>query len=191
MMWATEFGPSHEGRAAAVLADGSEPKPAVFDAGSSANMHRTSDWWVYDGTLGTPRASEVRAACSCGWRGERQVAIDWERVDPDAPDAYELAAPYSDWKQHIREVERRTVPVPTDVQDLLDQIWQRLTLLAKDAPLAALRAVAALEETLAETGRSSAVWAWQDEQDWGVIATKLGLSEDHSRALLRKYSRLY
>ncbi|QEV64374.1 hypothetical protein CP982_00505 [Streptomyces spectabilis] len=188
MMWATEFGPSHEGRAAAVLADGSEPKPALFDAGSSAEVYETSDWWVYDGTLGTPRARAVRGACACGWRGEERFAIDWERVDPDAPDAYDLTGPYRAWKRHVGEVERRTVSLPADVQHLLEQLHERLTVLAEDAPLAALRAVGALEHTLAETGQRAAFGAWQDEQDWDAIATKLGLTEAHSRARLHKYN---
>ncbi|MFF9897047.1 hypothetical protein [Streptomyces longispororuber] len=140
VMWESQFGPSHEGRAAAVLDDGSEPKPALFDAGSSADMYQTSDWWVYDGTLGTPRACALRAACSCGWRGEKQFTIDWEHIDPDAPDDYDVRGPYDAWKRHVDVVERPTVPLPTDVQGLLEQVQQRLTALAEDAPLAALRA---------------------------------------------------
>ncbi|WP_172381147.1 hypothetical protein [Streptomyces sp. MNP-20] len=191
VMWESQFGASHEGRAAAVLDDGSEPKPAVFDAGSSAEMYQTSDWWVYDGTLGTPRASALRAACSCGCRGDEQFAIDWERVDPDAPDEYDLSGSYGAWKGHVDEVERQAVPLPADVQDLLEQLQQRLSVLAGDAPLAALRAITALDETLAETGRKAVSGVWQDDPDWGAIATNLGLTEADSRARLHKYGHLY
>ncbi|WP_278194093.1 hypothetical protein [Streptomyces sp. AN091965] len=40
VMWESQFGASHEGRAA-VLVDGSEPRPALFDAGSSAEICQT------------------------------------------------------------------------------------------------------------------------------------------------------
>ncbi|MEI5100883.1 hypothetical protein RB200_23075 [Streptomyces sp. PmtG] len=188
VMWESQFGASHEGRAAAVLDDGSEPKPALFDAGSSAEVYQTSDWWVYDGTLGAPRASALRAACSCGWRGEEQHTVDWRRIDPDAPDDYDVSGPYRAWKRHVDAVERQTVPLPADVQDLLEQVRQRLTVLAEDAPLAALRAIAALEETVAETGQSAVSGVRQDELDWGAIATKLGLTEADSRTRLYKYN---
>ncbi|MEV0445554.1 hypothetical protein AB0I84_12135 [Streptomyces spectabilis] len=188
MMWESQFGASHEGRAAAVLDDGSEPKPALFDAGSSADMYQTSDWWVYDGTLSTPQASALRAACSCGWRGEEQFTIDWGHIDPDAPDDYDVSGPYGAWKRHVDTVERQTVPLPADVQDLLEQVQQRLTALAEDAPVAALRAIATLEETLADTGQSAALGVGQDDPDWGAIATKLGLTEADCRARLYKYN---
>ncbi len=48
LMWkAGEFGRAHQGRPGALLADGSEPEPLVFDIGSSASVHRSSDWWFY------------------------------------------------------------------------------------------------------------------------------------------------
>ena len=57
-MWEyDEFAGEHDGRAAAVLADGSEPKPMLYDTGSTANFHETSDWWVYDGTRRAPLAT--------------------------------------------------------------------------------------------------------------------------------------
>lgn len=47
-MWKTgEFGRAHQGRPGALLADGSEPEPLVFDIDSSASVHRSSDWWFY------------------------------------------------------------------------------------------------------------------------------------------------
>ncbi|MGW2631263.1 hypothetical protein ACWC2K_18245 [Streptomyces chattanoogensis] len=123
MEWKTEeFGASHEGRAGAVLADGSEPTPMYFDAGSGGGGHSTSDWWVYDGTLGAPRASELRASCSCGWRGTSRYPIDWSDVPEDCPYAYDTSGPYDDWEQHIAEVEAQTVPLPDELTDLLHQV---------------------------------------------------------------------
>ncbi|MGW1843005.1 hypothetical protein [Streptomyces sp. NPDC001966] len=49
-MWETEgFGGEHEGRPGALLADGTEPGPAYFDSGSGSTVHRSTDWYVYDG----------------------------------------------------------------------------------------------------------------------------------------------
>lgn len=47
-MWKTgKFGRAHQGRPGTLLADGSELEPLVFDIGSSASVHRSSDWWFY------------------------------------------------------------------------------------------------------------------------------------------------
>ncbi|MGW9116214.1 hypothetical protein ACWGRV_06110 [Streptomyces sp. NPDC055663] len=49
-MWETDgFGGEYEGRPGALLADGTEPGPAYFDSGSGSTMHRSTDWYVYDG----------------------------------------------------------------------------------------------------------------------------------------------
>ncbi|MER6639098.1 hypothetical protein [Streptomyces microflavus] len=59
-MWQTEeFGVAHAGRPGVLLADGSEPGPVYFDTGSSANFHRSSDWWIYTGELGALVAGAV------------------------------------------------------------------------------------------------------------------------------------
>lgn len=84
--WENEgFGASHRGRPGAVLADGTEPKPAIFDLGSGTHFHETSDWWVYDGdTPRAPHATALRAACSCGWRGTALHPVDWQQVTAEA-----------------------------------------------------------------------------------------------------------
>jgi hypothetical protein len=111
MEWQSEqFGAAHEGRAAAVLADGSEPEPVYFDIGSGGSMHRTSDWWVYDGTLRAPLATGLRAACSCSWRGTTRYPVDWDDVDPHGPHLYDTSGPKSDWAQHGRFRCRRRSP---------------------------------------------------------------------------------
>ncbi|MEE1808111.1 hypothetical protein [Streptomyces sp. BE133] len=145
-MWETEeFGSQHEGRPGVLLADGTEPGPVYFDAGSGPTMHQSTEWWVYDGTLGAPLATELRGACSCGWRGSTRYPFDWEAVDRRRSYLADTSGPEHDWDTHITEVQARTVPVPADLTTLLDQVEERLTALVADEPLAALRAVAALE----------------------------------------------
>ncbi|MET8012952.1 hypothetical protein ABZU86_13050 [Streptomyces sp. NPDC005271] len=189
MQWRTEqFGSSHEGRAAAVLADGSEPKPMYFDTGSGSNTHKTSDWWVYDGTLGAPRAADLRGSCSCGWRGTSRHPIDWSQVSEGRSDEYDTLGPREDWAQHIAEVESRSVPLPTDLEDLVDRLDEKLSALAGQAPLAALKAAAALERIAERVGRQAAYDVQADELSWETIAKALGLTEEDSRSRLFHYS---
>ncbi|MGW1126407.1 hypothetical protein [Streptomyces sp. NPDC002526] len=199
-MWQTEepgweiaeFGASHQGRSGAVLPDGSEPQPVVFDLGSGTFMHKTSAWWVYDGhTQRVPQATALRGSCSCGWRGASLYPIDWQRVAAGGPDWYDSSGPRADWKQHMTDVEHRSVPVPEDVADLLARLQERLDGLADDAPLAALRIVAALESAIAEAGAVAAHTARADDQSWGTIATGLGLTESEARTRLHRYARRY
>ncbi|MEU5825901.1 hypothetical protein [Streptomyces sp. NPDC047803] len=191
--WKTEeFGASHRGRPGAVLADGAEPKPVTFDLGSGTNFHETSNWWVYDGnTLGAPRATALRGACSCGWRGSALHPIDWEQVAAEGPEWWDTQGPHDDWKQHIADVEHQAVPVPEDIAGLLARLRERLDVLADDAPLAALRIVAALEHVTAETATVAAYAVRADEQSWDTIATGLGLTEDDARTRLHRYARPY
>lgn len=189
-MWETEeFGTSHQGRPGPVLADGAEPKPLVFDTGSGSEMHQTTDWWAYDGTLHAPLATALRGACSCGWRAAALHPLDWQEVAAEGPDRYDTSGPEADWDQHITDVEQRTVPVPEDVTALLAQLRTRLDALATDAPLAALRAVAALEYPVAEAARTAACNARADDQPWDTIATALGLTEPDTRTRLHRYAR--
>ncbi|MEU2026190.1 hypothetical protein ABZ565_29150 [Streptomyces sp. NPDC016469] len=191
--WHTEeFGASHRGRPGPVLPDGTEPKPVFFDLGSGTHFHETSDWWVYDGhTRNAPRASALRGACSCGWRGTTLHPVDWQQVAAEGPEWYDTSGPHADWKQHMTEVEHRSVPVPEDITDLLTRLRERLVVLADDAPLAALRIVAALESTIAETGAVAAHAARADSESWETIATGLGLTEPEARTRLHRYARRY
>ncbi|WP_217208757.1 hypothetical protein [Streptomyces sp. AC550_RSS872] len=192
MGWTTEqFHKTHEGRAAAVLADGSEPKPMLFDSGSGANFHETSDWWVYDGESRAPLATDLRGACSCGWRGTTLHPIDWSRVERDhvyvhVPDS---PGPHRDWAEHIREVEARAVPLPEDLADLLERLDERLSTLADDAPVAALKAVARLERITLRISREATYNVDTDEVSWDTIGTALGTSADEARSRLFGYSR--
>ncbi len=181
----------HEGRAAAVLADGSEPKPMFFDRGSGANFHEARDWWVYDGESRAPLATDLRGACSCGWRGTILHPVDWSQVERDhvyvhVPDT---PGPYSDWAEHIRDVEARTVPLPEDLADLLERLDERLGTLADDAPVAALKAVARLERVTLRISREATYNVDTDEVSWDTIGTALGTSADDARSRLFGYSR--
>ncbi|MEU0839478.1 hypothetical protein ABZ370_08405 [Streptomyces sp. NPDC005962] len=187
-MWhTTEFGSSHEGKPAAVLADGSEPKPVYFDVGSSGSVPAVSEWWVYDGRLHAPKAAHLRGSCACGWRGESLYPIDWDQVE-DARFDIEVSGPQSDWEQHVEEVRARSVPLPTALETLLTQVDEQLTALSVEAPLAALRGVAVLERITKRIGREAAYDAKADELSWDAIGQALGLDEKTARSRLLHYS---
>ncbi|MFE6848253.1 hypothetical protein [Streptomyces sp. NPDC057686] len=189
MGWKTEeYEASHEGWAGALLADGSEPGPVYLDPGSGAAFHETRQWWAYSGILNRPRAAAARGACSCGWRGGARYPIDWEAVD--AAGIYEpgIEGPQEDWEQHLEEVEARTVPLPGELAELLEQVGEQLDLLARQAPVAALKAVAALEAVTRRVARDAAYMAEADELSWESIGTALGLNEDAARSRLTRYA---
>ncbi|UQX04448.1 hypothetical protein [Streptomyces sp. RerS4] len=189
-MWQTsEFAGEHEGRPAAVLADGSEPNPLIFDMGSGSGFDTSTDWWDYDGTHGSPVAASVRAACSCGWRGERLHPIDWGRVGDDLPLPFSLDmdGPLGEWRGHMAGVEARAVPLPERVRELLELVTTELEALADTGPLAALRAVAALERTSARIAGTAAHYLGQDEVPVERVAIGLGISPRAARSRLFRY----
>lgn len=188
MGWTSEeFGESHEGIAGAVLADGSEPKPVYLDLGSGADSGlETSEWWAYDGQLRRPRAAAYRAACACGWRGETRP-IDWERLPDGRLYDLDTTLAHDDWSEHLRAVERRTVPLPDEVTDLIDRLEDQLATLVERAPVAALRAVATLERLLPDIGQEAAQAVQDDDLSWGSVGTALGISPDRARSLLTRY----
>ncbi|MEV8334429.1 hypothetical protein [Streptomyces niveus] len=186
--YAEEFGSSHEGRAGVLLADGSEPGPVYLDTGSGADIHRSTDWQLYDGRFG-PLAAYLRGACACGWRGERRYPVDWDEVDFDSED--DPAGPHDDWAAHMDEVESRTVPLPVELEELIERLSKGMAALTRDSPLAALRAVAELERTVERLGRRAAFTAQADDLSWATICTALGVSEKEARARLARYSRDY
>ncbi|MER6123019.1 hypothetical protein ABT173_10100 [Streptomyces sp. NPDC001795] len=187
MGWRTEeFGESHEGIAGAVLTDGSEPKPVYLDIGSGSAGHSTSEWWAYDGRLKRPKAAACRGVCACGWRGQ-SYPIDWDQVNDDPLDELDVAGPYDDWLEHIRAVERRTVPLPADLTETMDLLEAQLTALAEQAPAAVLKAVARLERLAALAGREAAYAAEADELSPETIGKALGLSASKARTRLTHY----
>ncbi|MER6358233.1 hypothetical protein ABT186_42270 [Streptomyces sp. NPDC001634] len=187
MGWRTEeFGESHEGIAGAVLADGSEPKPVYLDIGSGSAGHSTSEWWAYDGRLERPKAAARRGACACGWRGQ-SYPIDWDQVNDDSLHELDVTGPYDDWLEHIRAVERQTVPLPADLTKAMDLLEAQLTALAEEAPAAALKAVARLERLAALAGREAAYAVEADELSPETIGQALGLSAGKARSRLTHY----
>jgi hypothetical protein len=64
----------------------------------------------------------------------------------------------------------------------------QLSAVAADAPLAALKAVAALERITWRVGRQAAYSAHADQAPWDVIGTALGLPENDARSRLLTYS---
>ncbi|MFJ8386594.1 hypothetical protein ACIQ9Q_19095 [Streptomyces sp. NPDC094438] len=196
MKWQTaEFGSSHGGAVGVVLADGSEAKPVYLDAGSGGGGCATTQWTVYDGRMGRPRAAELRGSCSCGWRGASRYPIDWAAVGENSLYKADIDTdgPREDWARHIKDVEARSLPLPADLQDLLDMLAERLDDLAFDVPLAALKAVAAAERVTRRIGNAAAhsVLAEEsmDELTWEEIGKALGLTGTDARSRLTRYAR--
>jgi len=181
-----EFGAHHEGRAVAVLADGTEPKPALFDTGSGGHIHQSSEWWCYDGALSTPRATDLRGGCSCGWRGTGLYPLKWAELG-EQPYHADTPGPREDWLGHIRQVEARTIPVPDELTELLRLLDEKLTDLAADAPLAALRLVTALERTAARAGTDAAHAISEDDLSWQNVGDALGTSADEAQGRVWHY----
>ncbi|MFC5721007.1 hypothetical protein ACFP1Z_12595 [Streptomyces gamaensis] len=186
MGWSSEFGSSHEGRTVAVLADGSEPKPAYFDVGSSGFVPSTDKWWVYDGEGGRPRATHVRGACSCGWRGTPLHAVEWAQDDDGPCPVLDEAVTSRDWERHIADVRARTVPLPTALEELIRQVERSVDDLSCEAPLAALRALTVLERIVTDVGCTAACNA-RSEKTTEEIARALGMTEGKAGALLHGY----
>ncbi|MFG2895375.1 hypothetical protein [Streptomyces sp. NPDC048248] len=151
-------------------------------------MHQTTEWWAYDGKLSRPRAEEVRGSCSCGWRGTTRYPIDWTQRDHDGLHELDTSGPRDDWAQHIADVEERSLPLPSELNDLLERLTNQLDALTTESPLAALKAVAALERVTGRIGREAVYAAEAEELSGGVIGKALGLSEKDARSRLTHYS---
>ncbi|MFI5671033.1 hypothetical protein [Streptomyces sp. NPDC051704] len=117
-----------------------------LDPGSGADFHEARQWWAYNGIPNRPRAAAARGACARGWRAATDYPIDWEVAD--AAGMYEpvIEGPQEDREHHLDEVEARTVPLPEEPAQLLAEVGEQLNVLAAQAPVAAPKAVAALEE---------------------------------------------
>ncbi|WP_405783553.1 hypothetical protein [Streptomyces sp. NBC_00859] len=88
-------------------------------------MHQSSGWWVYDATLGAPRATDLRGACSGRWRGAGRYPIDWASVDRRYPYRFDTTGPEGDWGQHMTKVRSRAASLPDDLAALLDHVGER------------------------------------------------------------------
>ncbi|WP_416971010.1 hypothetical protein [Streptomyces sp. 4F14] len=182
-----EFGESHGGYAGAVLADGSEPGPVHLDFGSSAaSIVETREWWAYDGRLNRPLAAGFRAACMCGWRGTARP-VDRAGMTYDELADVDVLGAYEEWGEHIDVVERRTIPVPDHLAEAIDQLHVQLAALADQAPVAALRAVGALERVTRGVAREAAYSVKDEEPQWEAIGVALGLDAERARRLTLHY----
>ncbi|MDI3420675.1 hypothetical protein [Streptomyces luteolus] len=83
----------------------------------------------------------------------------------------------ADWEKHLNEVEARTVPLPDEVTTLLEQIEGQLDRLVQDSPVAALKAVAALERTAKRFGSGAAAYTDADELSDETLATALACQQ--------------
>ncbi|MFD7450460.1 hypothetical protein [Kitasatospora sp. NPDC059827] len=186
-----EFGDLHKGAVGVLLADGTVPRPVVYDTGSSGVAHSVSQWSVYDGTLRAPRAHALRGVCSCGWTGPEHL-LDWDDTDDPKLDRARVGVAIqceSDWwDTHLVEVEASAVPLPETITDLLSQLGEEIEKLGNTQPLAAVRAARKLEITAGDVAFWPARNAWNDNST-EQIAAALGLNEADARRLLHRFGR--
>jgi len=189
MKWLTgEFGSSHEGMVGVLLDDGVEPGAVWISTSlSGAGGRETREWWAYNGAYGCgPRASYLRGSCSCGWRGDDRYPIDWSAIE-DWPRDVDTSGPLEDWDRHITEIEALVVPLPKDIEELLEHLEVRLEALAGESKLASLRAVAAVERIAKQVGWNAARDVDPHETPWAQISKALGLTEKGAQARLMSY----
>ncbi|WP_167455461.1 AlbA family DNA-binding domain-containing protein [Streptomyces tirandamycinicus] len=164
--------------------------PGYLDAGSGSHMPSTREWWAYDGTLGSPRPSHLRAVCSCGWRCEHLYRIDWGTAADD-PETVDTSAARTDFDGHLHDLEARSLPLPAAMTDLVERLDEQLHDLAADSPLAALKAIAALERITLRIARHAAADAQasadEDELSWETVARTFGTDHEYARARLMHY----
>ncbi|AYG77947.1 hypothetical protein DWB77_00054 [Streptomyces hundungensis] len=178
-----------------LLADGSEPKPALFDLGSGSNFHESAFWRHYDGKFRRPVAASMRGRCACGWRGTTTYPINWEEVRENGdPDAYDTSGPYTDWAAHLDEVAERAVQLPDDLTGLLKQVHERLNRLMMeddDALATVLKACDEMEAIIAATGPEAARILDRDQAETlARAAADLGMTQEAARSRLVHYQHL-
>lgn len=193
-----KFGPSHQGRSGVLLQDGTEPGPAIFDTGSGAYMHKSYRWQDYDGMFTNPRATALRGACSCGWRGEDSYPLVWSTTDDDDEDWVEDPPTDDcsrDWNAHLEQVEARSAQVPEKLERRVAKLVRQLDDLSVVEPLTVLKVLERLERQLIEV-RQTAAYEVLDEQSseeegrsWEAIATALALPVDQVEWRLYQYQR--
>ncbi|MEU6646623.1 hypothetical protein ABZ863_29310 [Saccharomonospora sp. NPDC046836] len=188
MGWQSEqYGDAHKGYAGAALPGGAEPQPQYFDMGSGGHVPSTQEWWAYDGKGRRPLAEGTRAYCSCGWRAVGVHPIDWGQVAVDGVALTDESRPLEDWEQHIDEVDAAAAVVPPELLGMIEQFGAGLADLADSEPLAALRAVAALERLTARTARAAAHNLQADGLGDEVVAVGLGLPAQQARSRVLRY----
>jgi hypothetical protein len=186
-----EYGRSHEGRVAVLLADGTSPEPVYFDSNSGPSGTTVRHWSVYDGSdcPARPRAHALRAECACGWTGPAHP-VDWEQTG-GLPFYEHGSRPagrcQDDWDKHTTAVGATTVALPAELQSLLDKVTAAIEALAKDSPTAAVKAARTLELIAQRT----AYWPAHEasDEDPETVAAALGLSTDDTETLLARFGR--
>ncbi|MFE1876796.1 hypothetical protein ACFW9N_39080 [Streptomyces sp. NPDC059496] len=183
-------GAAHEGSVGVLLDDGNEPGPVYFDVGSGSYVPSSTEWHVYDGRYGRPRAAVLRGSCSCGWRGMAEYPLDWTALPADKP-LYEadvdLSGPISDYGAHLSVIRDAAVQLPADLTALLTELVGRLGGLAAEEPLVTLKALADLRYVIAQTGQDAAGELAAQDVPIGEVATALGTSEAAARTYLNSY----
>ncbi|MFE3644272.1 hypothetical protein ACFXOM_25275 [Streptomyces sp. NPDC059169] len=187
MNWTREGFESHVGAVGVLLADGNEPRPIYFDLGSGGHFEKSTDWWVYDGTMRRPTATTLRGRCVCGWRGEGTYPVDWEQVRDDGPGGYDTSGPERDWDEHMDQVAAVALALPDDLADLLRRLRGCLDELLDDAPLAVVKAAGELEAIVTDTGPAAASLVRKAETPLSRIAELLGMTEKEAESRLDHY----
>ena len=166
----------HEGYAVAVIADGSEP-PAVQVPLPGGGTAPNNSWRLYDGSApDRPLAVGLRAACECGWRGERMRPLDWNNQEGSEGSDVGLTptGPYGDWLAHIDDL--RGTTVPQRVRELVAALSAKLGEMADERPIAALEAIGTLEAVTRHRGRAAAETARERDITWDAIGRALGIT---------------
>ncbi|MFD7445920.1 hypothetical protein [Streptomyces sp. NPDC059909] len=87
----------------------------------------------------------------------------------------------------IRTVERHTVPLLAELTETIERLENQLTTLAEQAPVTALKAVAALERLTTHAGRDANHAAEANELSRETVGKALGLSPGKARSRLTRY----
>ncbi|MDJ0382382.1 hypothetical protein [Streptomyces sp. G-G2] len=170
------------------MADGSVPNPGYVDASSSGSGGEVRHWSVYDGACTLrPRAAMLRSECSCGWTGEPHP-VDWAAAG-DRPfresGSRDAGRCLDDWARHTTQVGEGTVPLPAELEILLENVAAAIESLAHDSPTAAIKAARQLEIIAQRTAHWPAHEA--RTQDPGNVAAALGLNAEDTRSLLARF----
>ncbi|RSS83658.1 hypothetical protein [Streptomyces sp. WAC06614] len=90
-----------------------------------------------------------------------------------------------DWDEHTTEVGETTVPLPTELRALLEDVTAAIERLAEDSPVAAIRAAREREIIAGRTAH----WPAHDAraQPPESVAAALGLSAEEPRTLLARF----
>ncbi|MEU6363249.1 hypothetical protein ACFWFS_07410 [Streptomyces albidoflavus] len=113
--------------------------------------------------------------------------IDWCQVAVDGAALTDEPRLLEDWEHHIDEVDAAADVVPPELLGMIEQFGAGLADLADYKPLAALRAVAALEWLTARTARAAAHNLQADGLGDDVVAVGLGLPAQQARSQVLRY----